>query len=171
MICPTCGHKNFPGDDVCARCMLALAPLDLPTGHDAVEESVLHDAISTLKPKSPITIAVDAKLGLALDCMVKHGVGALLVVDADDKLVGILTERDYLKKVVGVVLDYAHQPLRDYMTPTPEAVAPTDSIAMAMQKMVLGGYRHIPVLAEHKPVGIVSVRDVVKHITRLCGSA
>jgi CBS domain-containing protein len=151
--------------------MQALAPLDLPVGHDAVEASVLHDAVSTLKPKTPITIAVDAKLGLALDCMVKHGVGALLVVDAEAKLVGILTERDYLKKVVGVIPDYAHQPLCDYMTPTPEAVAPTDSIAVAMQKMVLGGYRHIPVLTDQKPVGIISVRDVVRHITRLCGNA
>jgi CBS domain-containing protein len=171
MLCPTCGHKNFPGDDVCARCMLPLAPLDLPTGHDAVEASVLGDAISTLNPKTPITIPVDAKLGLALDRMVEHGVGALLVVDAEEKLVGILTERDYLKKVVGIVPDYAHQALRDYMTTEPESVSPDDSIAAAMQKMVIGGYRHIPVLANGHPVGIISVRDVVQHITRLCGSA
>src|SRR5688572_27593222 len=138
MLCPTCGHKNFPGDDVCARCMLPLAPLDLPSGHDAVEASVLCDAVNTLKPKTPITIAVDAKLGLALHRMVEHGVGALLVVDGEEKLVGILTERDYLKKVVGIVPDYAHQALHDYMTATPEYVAPEDSIASAMQKMVSG---------------------------------
>lgn len=171
MICPTCGHKNFPGDDSCARCLLPLAPLDLPSGHDVVEASVLHDAVNTLKPKTPITIAVDAKLGLALDRMVKHGVGALLVVDAEEKLVGILTERDYLKKVVGIVPDYAHQCIAEYMTPNPEAVGPNDTLALAMQKMVVGGYRHIPVLADHRPVGIVSVRDIVQHITRLCSNA
>lgn len=171
MICPTCGHKNFPGDDVCGRCMLALAPLDLPTGHDAVEASVLCDAVKTLQPKTPITVPVDAKLGLALDRMVKHGVGAILVVDAEGKLAGILTERDYLKKVVGMVPDYAHQALTEYMTADPESVGPDDSIAFAMQKMVMGGYRHLPVLADNRPVGIISVRDVIQHITRLCGNA
>ena len=133
--------------------------------------SVLQDRVRTVKVRPPVTIPIDGKLGLALDRMVEHGVGALLVVDSDGKLVGILTERDYLKKVVGIVKDYAHQPLRDYMTLDPETVGPDDLLGLVMQKMDIGGYRHLPVVEEDgRPVGLISVRDVIRHLTKLCGS-
>jgi CBS domain-containing protein len=172
MLCPSCGHANVPGADECARCLFPLASIDAePVGVDAVEASVLQDPVRTLKFRTPVTIPVDAKLGLALDRMVEHGVGALLVVDANGVLVGILTERDYLRKVVGLLADYAHRPLKDYMTPDPETVSPDDRLGWALQKMDVGGYRHLPVVEEDgRPVGLVSVRDVIRHLTRLCGS-
>jgi CBS domain-containing protein len=172
MLCPSCGHVNVPGADECARCLFALASIDNePAGIDAIESSVLQDRVRALRFKSPVTVPVDGKLGLALDRMVEHAVGALLVVDADGRLVGILTERDYLRKVVGVLPDFAYQPLREYMTPDPETVGPEDRLAVALQKMDVGGYRHLPVVEEDGvPVGLVSVRDVIRHITRLCGS-
>ena len=171
MLCPSCGHTNIPGDDECARCMFPLASIDgQPSGQDAVEESVLHDSVRTLKPKSPVTIPHDALLGLALDRMVEHGVGALMVVNADGKLVGILTERDYLRKVVGLVDDYARLPLSDYMTAGPETVTADDTLAFALQRMDVGGYRHLPVVEDGRPIGILSVRDVIRHITKMCGN-
>jgi CBS domain-containing protein len=172
MLCPSCGHTNVPGADECVQCLFPLASLDShPAGSDAVESSVLHDPVRKLKFKSPVTIPLDAKLGLALDRMVEHSVGALLVVDTDGKLVGILTERDYLRKIVGLVHDYAHKPICDYMTPEPETVSPDSLLAVALQKMDVGGYRHLPVVEEDgRPVGLVSVRDVIRHITKLCGS-
>jgi len=169
MICPSCGHVNVPGADACGRCQFALAAVDAdPTGHDAVEESVLHDSVRRLKPKPPVTVPEHETLGLALDRMAAHGVGALLVVNADDKLVGILTERDYMVKVVGLADDYARLPLRDYMTAAPETVTPDDPLGSALQKMDGGGYRHLPVVEDGKPVGLISVRDVIRHLTRLC---
>lgn len=169
MICPTCGHVNVPGADECSRCQFALASIDaLSVGYDAVETSVLTDTIRTLKPRVPVTIPLDGLLGLALDRMVEHGLGALLVVDADGKLRGILSERDYVRKVVGVVADYVRQPLRDFMTPNPETVRPDDLLAVALHKMDVGGYRHLPVVEDGRPVGILSVRDVIRHITKLC---
>jgi CBS domain-containing protein len=150
--------------------LFPLASIDNePTGNDAIESSVLQDPVRTLKFRTPVTIPVDGKLGLALDRMVEHRVGALLVVDAEGRLVGILTERDYLRKVVGLLPDYAHQPLRDYMTPDPETVGADDRLALALQKMDIGGYRHLPVVEEDgRPVGLVSVRDVLRHVTKLC---
>jgi CBS domain-containing protein len=172
MLCPSCGQANVPGADECTKCLFPLASIDAePVGADAVEASVLQDPVRTLKFRNPVTIPVDAKLGLALDRMVEHKVGALLVVDADGVLEGILTERDYLRKVVGLLADYAHRPLREYMTGDPETVRPDDRLGWALQKMDVGGYRHLPVVEEDgRPVGLVSVRDVIRHITRLCGS-
>jgi signal-transduction protein with cAMP-binding, CBS, and nucleotidyltransferase domain len=142
MLCPSCGQANVPGADECARCLFPLASIDNePAGIDAVESAVLQDPVRTLKFKPPVTVPADAKLGLALHKMVDNAVGALLVVDDVGRLVGILTERDYLRKVVGVLPDYAHQPIKDVMTPKPETVRPEDKLGLAMQMMDVGSWR------------------------------
>lgn len=169
MICPSCGQVNVPGADACLKCLFALSSIDSnPSGQDIIEESVLRGLVKQLKPKQPVTIPLHETLGLALHRMIEHAVGALLVVDQHDCLVGILTERDYLQKVVGLVDDYPRQPLQAYMTSAPETVTPDDPIGLALQKMDVGGYRHLPVVSDGKPVGIISVRDVIRHITKLC---
>ena len=168
MICPSCGHANIPGSDECARCMCDFSSLDVPTAHDRVEASVISDSVRALKPKAPVTISRHALLGDALQRMVDEEIGALIVTDEKQQIVGILTERDYLTKVVGVIGDYAHQPLESIMTPNPESVGPDDSFAYVLQRMDIGGYRHLPVVENGRPVGIISVRDVIRHITRLC---
>ena len=140
MICPSCGHVNVPGADDCSECQFPLAAVDAnPTGQDAVEQSVLHDVVRCLRPRPAVTIPEDETLGLALDRMVEHQVGALLVVDAGERLVGILTERDYLQKVVGIKADYVRLPLSDHMTRDPETVTPDDPIGLALQKMDVRG--------------------------------
>lgn len=168
MICPHCGHINLPGSDECAKCQQDLAPFDLPVGHDRVEASIMSDPVSILKPKLPVTVLETATLGYALQVMIEREIGAVLVVNPQQQLVGILTERDYLQKVVDLEADYAHLPIGPVMTPAPESVGPDDPLAAAMYKMDVGGYRHLPVVAEGMPIGIISVRDVIRHITQLC---
>jgi CBS domain-containing protein len=148
--------------------MTDFSSLDVPAAHDRVEASVMSDPVRALRPKKPVTISSDALLGDALQMMVDEEIGALLVTNGAQQMVGILTERDYLTKVVGVVGDYWRRPLLPVMTPNPEWVGADDTLAYALQKMDVGGYRHLPVLEDGKPVGIISVRDVIRHITRLC---
>ena len=100
--------------------------------------------------------------------MVDEEIGAVLVTNRAEQMIGILTSRDYLTKVVGIISDYSRRPLLPIMTPNPEWVAADDTLAYALQKMDVGGYRHLPVLEDGKPVGIISVRDVIRHITQLC---
>ena len=54
MICPSCCHKNLPGDEVCKHCKQPLAPFDLPQAETAIEKSVMYDQVKTLKQNPQI---------------------------------------------------------------------------------------------------------------------
>ncbi|MDB5312899.1 MAG: hypothetical protein JWO38_7101 [Gemmataceae bacterium] len=167
MYCPACGHQNNPGSDACGNCMLSLAHLDEPAPHDRVERSLMTEPVAVLAPREPVTVPADADLGRAIRQMIDRGVGAVLVVGPDGGLAGILTERDFLSKVAGHP-GFASLPVRDFMTPGPETVSPADTLAFALGKMDAGGYRHLPVVEGGRPVGVVSVRDILRHVTKLC---
>jgi signal-transduction protein with cAMP-binding, CBS, and nucleotidyltransferase domain len=92
--------------------------------------------------------------------MEARNVGAVLVM-ADDRLVGILTERDILRAVAVGRVERAG--VAESMTRHPETIDPSDSTAHAASLMIHGGFRHLPVVAEGgRPVGIVSIRDLVR---------
>ncbi len=100
--------------------------------------------------------------------MLSHDIGTVLIVDDAGKLVGIFSERDLLTKVASSTLDHTTRPVSDFMTPNPETVRPTDTLAFVLHKMDCGGYRHLPVLEDGRPSGMISVRDMLRHITRMC---
>ncbi len=167
MICPTCGTANIPGQDLCVWCLLELAALDRPVPFDRVDGSLMGDAVAVLEPKPPICIPDTGTLGIAVALMCSKQVGALLVVNADGKLVGILTERDFLTRVAGDP-DFSQKPVRHVMTRDPESVGPSDPLGFVLAKMDGGGYRHLPVTEDGIPVGVISARDVLKHVLKLC---
>lgn len=167
MICPTCGHLNLPGSDWCDWCQFSLLAVDLPTPTDRVDRSLMHDPVAKLAPHPPVTIPETGTLGDAVDTMMTEKVGAVLVTDETGKLVGILTERDFLTKVAGSP-NYRQLPLQQFMSREPEVVSANDPIASALGKMAGGGYRHLPVVDEGKPVGSISVRGILSHIVSLC---
>lgn len=168
MYCPACGHdKNPPGADKCANCELALANLDAPAPQGPVETSLMNDPVSILDPRPPMTVPADATLGDAVRQMIAGRIGAVLVTGPSGELVGILTERDFLTKVAGEP-GYEALPVDRFMTPNPETVAPSDRLASALGKMDAGGYRHLPVADAGRPVGVISVRDILRHITAVC---
>ena len=167
MRCPVCDHLNAPGADECGKCQTPLAGLDAPVPQGPVETSLLNDPVSILEPRPPVTVSVDATLGTAIAQMIDLRVGAVLITRADGVLEGILTERDFLTKVAGVS-GYEHLTVVEFMTPNPETVTPSDLLAIALGKMDVGGYRHLPVVEGGRPVGVISVRDVLRHLTALC---
>ena len=129
----------------------------------------LMEPIRSLEPRKPIFVQLGTPLLEAITAMNDAHTGCVLVTEGD-RLVGILTERDILKKVVGQLdLD---SPVERIMTLNPETVEMDDSIAHVLNKMHIGGYRHIPVLdRQSRPVGVVSMRDFVKFIVSLCPAA
>jgi CBS domain-containing protein len=168
MICPTCGWDNLPGNEECSNCQQDLTPLDRPVAQNRVERSLMEDRVSALRPKPPVTVGTGTSLQAAIGTMLAHNLGAVLVVDGNGKLVGILSERDLLKKVAPLPDPYADLLVEDFMTSHPVTVTAEDTLAFALHKMDVGGYRHLPVLSEGKPSGVISVRDMLRHITRLC---
>jgi CBS domain-containing protein len=168
MICPTCGHDNVPGSEQCTNCLHDLTQLDRPVAQDRVERSLMEDPVSVLKPGRAVTLPPTATVAEAIQTMLARNIGALLIVADSGKLLGIFSERDLLTKVAGTEPDYAAKPVRAYMTPNPETVKPTDSLGFALHKMDVGGYRHLPVIKDGQVLGMISVRNMLRHITQLC---
>jgi CBS domain-containing protein len=167
MICPTCNTNNLPGSEVCSNCLTDLSQLDRPMAQDRVERSLMEDPVSVLKPRPPVTLPATATVAEAIGRMLACDIGAVLIVEAG-KLVGIFSERDLLTKVAGTEEGYSSQSVRRFMTTNPETIQATDTLALALRKMDCGGYRHLPVVKDGKPVGMISVRDMLRHMTRLC---
>jgi len=168
MICPHCAFDNLPGCEQCGNCLADLTQLDRPAAHDRVERSLMEDAVFQLPPRPAVTLPPTANVKQAIQLMLSHDIGAVLIVDDSGKLLGIFSERDLLTKVASPDEDHTTRPVSDFMTAHPETVRPTDTLAFVLHKMDSGGYRHLPVLTDGQPSGMISVRDMLRHITRMC---
>jgi CBS domain-containing protein len=109
------------------------------------------------------TIEPDDTVYAALESMAEHNVGALVVVDGGS-VAGIMSERDYARKVILEGLDSKHTPVRVIMTPDVTVVSRTDTVAECMSLMTDRHIRHLPVVEAGSLVGLVSVGDVVKAV-------
>ena len=128
-----------------------------------LDQRMIREPIRLLRPKprAPLALTPNDSVEAAWHLMREHRIGCVLVVE-DARLVGILTERDLLMRVDG---PRSERPLRDVMTPNPETLSPDDPIVYALNKMSVGGFRHVPLVdAAGHPVGVVSVKDVVNYI-------
>ncbi len=96
----------------------------------------------------------------AAKLMADKNVGAVMVVE-DKRLVGIFTERDAVFRVVAKGLDPRATRLDEVMTRSPLTVAPEETFGRALLLMQEGGFRHVPVVKDGEPVGIVSSRSAL----------
>ena len=162
MICPSCGHDNFPGADRCEGCTFTLMQMDVPrpTGHKLQKTLLQGSVVKVLRRKKPTLVQATDTISKALKHLQKAGHGCVLV-EENDSLVGILSERDVLYKVAGKVSDLDKVSVRDIMTPNPVTLGRDQSIGFALNKMAVGGFRHIPIMDGGKTLGVVSIRDVL----------
>ena len=132
-----------------------------------LDERMLREPIARLDPPAPLVVAPAAPLAEAVGAMRDHRVGCLLVVD-DGRLCGIITERDLLLKLDRWDME---RPVADLMTPDPEVLSPDDPMLYALNKMSVGGFRHVPLVdAAGRAVGIVSVKDIVDYLVDVFAS-
>ncbi len=109
------------------------------------------------------TIAPEAKVLEALELMANKGVGALFVVDKDD-VVGVISERDYARKIILMGRHSQDTPVQDIMTKELYGVHHETTAEECMALMTDKHIRHLPVCQEGRLVGVVSIGDVVKAI-------
>ena len=105
----------------------------------------------------------DASVFEAIQLMAEKSIGALLVIDRDE-LVGIVSERDYARKVILKGRSSRETPVRDIMTEKVLYVPPTRSLEECMVLMTEKRIRHLPVIADGRLIGVCSVGDVIKAI-------
>ena len=130
----------------------------------AISATAFNQPIRNLFLKPAISVDVGQTVGDAVSLMRKHGFGAVIVT-RQSKLAGIITERDLLTKIIGVVSDFEHLSVTKAMTPDPVALRGEDPIVYVMHNMQVGGYRHVPIVDENEvPVSIVSIKDVIGFI-------
>jgi CBS domain-containing protein len=165
MLCPSCGHDNLQGADRCDGCMAPLMKLDVPQAKSGLQERLMEDSIAALNPSNAIAVSLDSPVSQAIELMRQHQVGCVLVMEAD-RLAGIFTERDFLLKLAGSDKLPDRVPLKDVMTTKPVTLGPEDSLRFALHEMSVGGFRHIPLVRNDKPVGVISIRDVLAYVCR-----
>ncbi|MEO6351021.1 MAG: CBS domain-containing protein [Candidatus Limnocylindrales bacterium] len=171
MVCPVCGYENLQGDDQCANCGADLRTSDIPVASTTFERLLVDVPLKAIQTRQPFTVRDDAPVAEVLEQMRREQTADVLVVRGD-RLVGIFTERDALMKLAGsgsavAAADLANTPVSDVMTHDPVVLRASDSVAVAVQKMAVGGFRHIPLVADGRPIGVVSATDIFRHILRL----
>jgi CBS domain-containing protein len=93
--------------------------------------------------------------------MKENHVGAVMVVEEDGKLAGVFTERDALFRVIAEGRDVQTTLVADVMTRNPQTIHPDKPFADALHVMYEGGFRHVPVVEDGRPVGMISARDAL----------
>lgn len=115
------------------------------------------------KVSGVVSIAPTAPVLDALKLMAEHGIGAVLVMEGS-KLVGILSERDYARKVVLLGRTSSNTPVSEIMSHEVVCARPGDDIHQCMQVMTDKRVRHLPILDHKEVVGLVSIGDLVKAV-------
>jgi CBS domain-containing protein len=133
-----------------------------------VEAHVLGRPIGSLPDlRDPIQVERNATLRSVIDRMNHERIGCVLVVE-NGRLVGVFTERDVLTRVIGTGVDINRTAVGDFMTPDPECLTLDDGIAYALNKMTVGGFRHVPLVdADGRPTGVVAMRHIVEFLVDL----
>src|SRR5947209_5810158 len=119
--------------------------------------------VRRLMTTDPVRVAPDQPVQVAVELINARRVGAVLVADATDKVVGIFTERDFLRQVCKGPADWRSAPVRDWMSPYPYTIHPDAGWEEAVASMERLRVRHLPVVEDGRVVGIITTRALMAH--------
>ena len=118
-------------------------------------------AILSRKGTDVATVAPTATLAEAVERLARKHIGAVVVTDNADQVVGILSERDIVRAAASNPASLLATPVSEVMTRKVVTCEDSDTITSIMEVMTAGKFRHVPVLADGRLAGIISIRDVV----------
>ena len=119
-------------------------------------------AILSRKGRDVVTIAPTANLSEAVKLLAEKRIGAVVVTGADDRVAGILSERDIVRALGERGADALGDNVAAVMTRKVTTCAEADTISVIMERMTTGKFRHLPVVEQGRLVGVISIGDVVK---------
>jgi len=115
---------------------------------------------SIIEDQKPVAASAEISVADAARLMKERRVGAILVLRGAE-LAGIFTERDALFRVIAEGRDPAKTRVAEVMTPNPRTIGPDRPFGHALHLMYEGGFRHVPVVDNGRPIGVVSSRDAL----------
>jgi CBS domain-containing protein len=133
-------------------------------GPQVLESALANTALSDVVSQPPLMVASSTTLADTIHLMQQERRACVLVME-DDELAGIFTERDILMKIAGQPLDLINTPVSAAMTPDPFTLPADANVAFALSKMVLEGFRHIPLVNDDgRPTAVVSMRNLIEYL-------
>ena len=168
--CPYCSHDNIIGVDHCQKCLHSFTQKDIPQpSKDKLQHKIMTEKLTDFISKiPPIIVKPETSVGEVIERMQALPTkGCVLICDDQKKIQGIVSIRDILLKVAGVIKekDWSSFPVSRIMTPKPECLDKNDRLSFALHKMSIGKFRHVPVLDNGIPIGVVSTRDLIDYLT------
>lgn len=163
--CPTCGAANLEGADECAQCGADLRTVGLPAAKSPVETSIMQLPLTALQLTPVHAVTPDTTLDVAVQTLCRQKVDMLEVVE-DGRLIGLISVRDIMNRVGPDYRNKLSLPVSQFMTRNPETLARDVPIAFGLNKMDVGGYRHVPVVQDERLVGVASVRDMIRYLVK-----
>ncbi len=115
-----------------------------------------------IRDREPYSVRDTVTVLEAAEYMASRKIGGVCVLDGDNRLVGILTERDLLNRIVVPKRDPAKTPLREVMSELRAVIETTDTPHEALERMERIGRRHLPVVEGGRWVGMLSMRDLLR---------
>jgi CBS domain-containing protein len=119
-------------------------------------------AILKLKGTNVVTTTADKSMLEIAKQLAKHGIGCIVIVGDDGKVVGIVSERDLMRAIHQAGPKVLKRPVSDFMTKTVFTAREDDTIERAMSEMTTRRFRHMPVVERGRLIGLVSIGDMVK---------
>jgi len=115
------------------------------------------------KGRDVVTIEPGATLANAARLLAEKRIGAVLILGADRRIAGIISERDIVRALAERGAAALEEPVSQTMTRKVETCAMSEAVASIMERMTAGKFRHMPVIDQGEVVGVVSIGDIVKH--------
>jgi CBS domain-containing protein len=120
-------------------------------------------SIIDIKGRDVLTMEPNATLDAAAKLLAERRIGAVVVIGAEDRVVGILSERDIVRAVAERGTGAMQEQVAQIMTRKVATCTLDESIHSIMERMTAGKFRHVPVIENGRLAGIISIGDVVKH--------
>jgi CBS domain-containing protein len=118
----------------------------------------------SISQRHVVSVTPTATVFTAASVMTRANCGSVLIIDASGTLLGIVTERDLMTRVLAKSLDPVTTTMADIMTRSPHCVVPETKVADAVLIMIERGFRHLPIVTQaNKILGVFSVRDAMPH--------